>query len=250
MALPFLLSYFLIAVMENLTAIIRPWFNGKLLMKTPVFLSLALLFVFVVVVVRTYAEEVEYPMTLQFMIGEMVISNDDPRVSDGDYNLTLFGVAAQKPFYGEMSRVGIETGALFNWKSDTRAYAASSGSGGGTIAISVDINQFLFDYFFGGYVSLQPLKWFRLYVGAGPLLIYGSWETDEKDPTTSQVETKSESGFSAGVYARGGIDIIITENFILGAGIRGTKTGLSFNDTVGNVDVEGWQYFGVISFRF
>jgi hypothetical protein len=122
--------------------------------------------------------------------------------------------------------------------------------GGGTIAISVDINQFLFDYFFGGYVSLQPVKWFRLYVGAGPLLIYGSWETDEKDPTTSQVETKSESGFSAGVYGRGGIDIIISENFILGAGIRGTKTGLSFNDTVGNVDVEGWQYFGVISFRF
>jgi len=218
-------------------------------MKTPVFLSLAFLFVFVPGAVRAYDEDVERPIILQFMVGEMVISNDDPQVSNGDYNLTLFGVAAQKPFYGEMSRVGIETGALFNWKSDTRAYAASGG-GGGTIAISVDINQFLFDYFFGGYVSLQPVKWFRLYVGAGPLLVYGSWETDEKDPTTSQVETKSESDFSAGMYGRGGIDIIITENFILGAGIRGTKTGLSFNDTVGNVDVEGWQYFGVISFRF
>ena len=219
-------------------------------MKTPILLFLTLLFVFVASAIRTYAEEVEHPMTLQFMIGEMVISNDDPRVSGGDYNVTLFGAAAQKPFYGEMLRVGIETGGLFNWKSDTRAYAASSGSGGGTIAIAVDINQFLFDYFFGGYVSLQPFKWFRLYVGAGPLLIYGLWETDEKNPTTSQVETKSDSGFSAGVYGRGGIDIIISENFILGAGIRGTKTGLSFDDTVGNVDVEGWQYFGVISFRF
>jgi hypothetical protein len=236
--------------MENLMATIRPWANRRLLMKTPVLLSLVFLFVFVPGAVRTYAEDVERPIILQFMVGEMVISNDDPRISDGDYNLTLFGVAAQKPFYGEMSQVGIETGALFNWKSDVRAYAASSGSGGGTIAISVDINQFLFDYFFGGYVSLQPLKWFRLYVGAGPLLIYGSRETDEKDPTTSQVETKFESGFSAGVYGRGGIDIIISEDFILGAGIRGTKTGLSFNDTVGNVDVEGWQYFGVISFRF
>jgi hypothetical protein len=236
--------------MENLTAIIRPWFNGRLLMKTPVLLSLAFLFVFVSGSVRAYAEDVERPIICQFMVGEMVISNDDPRVSNGDYNLTLFGVAAQKPFYGEMARVGLETGALFNWKSDTRGYAASSGSGGGTIAISVDINQFLFDYFFGGYVSLQPLKWFRLYVGAGPLLIYGSREIDEQDPTTSQVETKSESGFSAGVYGRGGIDIIISEIFILGAGIRGIKTGLSFNDTVGNVDVEGWQYFGVISFRF
>ena len=179
-----------------------------------------------------------------------MISNDDSQVSDGDYNVTLFGVAAQKSFYGEISQFGIETGALFNWKSETRAYAASGGGSWGTIAISTDINQFIFDYFFGGYISLQPIKWFRLYAGIGPLLIYGSRETEEKNPATSQVETKSDSGFSAGVYGRGGIDIIITENFILGAGIRGTKTGLSFKDTVGHVDVEGWQYFGVISFSF
>ena len=218
-------------------------------MKTLVLLSLSFLFVFITAPVRTNAEEVERPIILQFMIGEMVISNNDLRVSDGDYNITLFGVAAQKPFYGEMTLVGIETGGLFNWKSETRAYAASGG-GGGTIAISADINQFLFDYFFGGYVSLQPLKWFRLYAGAGPLLIYGSREYEENDPNTFQTETKSDSGFSGGVYGRAGIDIIISENFILGANIRGIKTGLSFNDTVGNVDVEGWQYFGVISFRF
>jgi opacity protein-like surface antigen len=219
-------------------------------MKTPILLSLTLLFILVTGTVKTYAEEVDRPMILQFMVGEMVISNDDPQVSDGDYNVTLFGVAVQKSFYGEISKFGIETGALFNWKSETRAYAASGGGGGGTIAISTDINQFIFDYFFGGYVSLQPINWFRLYAGIGPLLIYGSRETEEKNPATSQDETKSDSGFSAGVYARGGIDIIITENFILGAGIRGIKTGLSFNDTVGNVDVEGWQYFGVISFSF
>ena len=219
-------------------------------MKTPILLSLTLLFIFVTGNAKTYAEEVERPMILQFMIGEMVISNNDPQVRDGDYNVTLFGVAAQKSFYGEISQFGIETGTLFNWKSETRAYAASGGGGGGTIAISTDINQFIFDYFFGGYISLQPIKWFRLYAGIGPLLIYGSRETEEKNPATSQVETKSDSGFSAGVYGRGGIDIIITENFILGAGIRGTKTGLSFNDTVGHVDVEGWQYFGVISFSF
>ena len=218
-------------------------------MKTLVLLSLSFLFVFITAPVRTNAEEVERPIILQFMIGEMVISNNDLRVSDGDYNITLFGVAAQKPFYGEMTLVGIETGGLFNWKSETRAYAASGG-GGGTIAISADINQFLFDYFFGGYVSLQPLKWFRLYAGAGPLLIYGSREYEENDPNTFQTETKSDSGFSGGVYGRAGIDIIISENIILGANIRGIKTGLSFNDTVGNVDVEGWQYFGVISFRF
>ncbi len=224
--------------------------HGRLLMKTFVFSFLALFFIFVMDPVKTYAEEVDRPTILQFMVGEMVISNDDPRVSDDDYNVTLFGVAAQKPFYGEISQFGIETGGLFNWKSETRAYAASGGGGGGTIAISTDINQFIFDYFFGGYASLQPIKWFRLYAGAGPLLIYGSRETEETDPATSQVETKSDSGFSAGVYGRAGIDIIITENFIIGASVRGIQTGLSFEDTVGDLDVEGWQYFGVISFRF
>jgi hypothetical protein len=109
-------------------------------MKTLVFSILAFLFICVSGVVKTYAEEDERPMLLQFMVGEMVISNDDPRVSDGDYNLTLFGVAAQKPFYGKLSRVGIETGAFFNWKSETRAFAASGAGGGGTIAISADIN--------------------------------------------------------------------------------------------------------------
>jgi hypothetical protein len=79
-------------------ATIRPWANRRLLMKTPVLLSLVFLFVFVPGAVRTYAEDVERPIILQFMVGEMVISNDDPRISDGDYNLTLFGVAAQSHF--------------------------------------------------------------------------------------------------------------------------------------------------------
>jgi opacity protein-like surface antigen len=197
-----------------------------------------------------FAQEDERPMTLQLMLGEMVIANDDPQISGGDYNITLFGAAAQKPFFGQLAQAGIETGLLLNWESETRAYAASGGGGGGTLAVSADINQFLADYFFGGYVSLQPIKWFRLYIGAGPLLIYASRETEETDPATSQVEKKSESGFSAGVYGRAGIDLIFADKFMLGAGVRGTQTGLSLNDTAGKVDVEGWQYFGVLSFRF
>ena len=197
-----------------------------------------------------FAQNTDRPLALQLMVGEMVISNDDPQVGGGDYEVTLFGAAAQKPFWGSRAQAGLEVGALLNWKSETRAYAASGGGGGGSLAVSVDIQQFLCDYFFGGYVSVQPLKWFRLYIGAGPLLIYGSRETDETDPATSQTEKKSESGFGAGVYGRGGIDIVFTKNFMLGAGVRGTQTGLSFSDTAGKVDVEGWQYFGVLAFRF
>lgn len=200
--------------------------------------------------VDSYAEEIDYPMVLQVMVGKMVISNDDPRVSGGDYDITLFGVAAQQPFGGSLFKYGIETGALFNWQSETRAYAASGGGGGGTLAIALDIQSFLFDYFFGGYVSFEPVKWLRLYLGAGPLIIYGTRETEQDDPNTQEVETRSESGLSAGVYGRTGVDLIFAEKIILSAGIRGTKTGLSFEETIGEVDVEGWQYFGGISFRF
>ncbi|MEW6672273.1 MAG: outer membrane beta-barrel protein [Thermodesulfobacteriota bacterium] len=197
------------------------------------------------------AEEAEQPLTLQLMVGEMVISNDDPQVSGGDYTITLFGAGAQQSFFGgNLAQAGIETGLLLNWKSETRDVSVSGGGGGGSLAVSVDINQFLFDYYFGAYGSIRPIKWLRLYVGAGPLLIYGQRETEETDPATAQVETKSESGFSAGVYGRGGIDFVFTENFMLGAGARATRTGLSFNDAAGKIEVEGWQYFGVMTFRF
>jgi opacity protein-like surface antigen len=218
--------------------------------RTFVFFGVAVLWVLAGTPADSLAEKAERPPTLQLMLGEMVISNDDPQVSGGDYNITLVGAAAQNPFYGNLAQAGIETGLLLNWKSETRAYSVSGGGGGGSLAVSVDINQFLFDYFFGGYVSLQPVKWFRLYIGAGPLLIYGSRETDETDPATSQTERKTESGFGAGVYGRGGVDIVFTETFMLGAGVRATRTSLSLNDTAGKVDVEGWQYFGVITFRF
>jgi hypothetical protein len=196
------------------------------------------------------AEDAARPLKLQLMAGQMVIANDDPQVSGGDYDITLVGVAAQKPFWGKWAQAGIEMGALFNWKTETRSYFVSGGGGGGTAAISADITQFLFDYFFGGYASLEPVKWLRLYAGAGPLLIIGSRTTEETDPATSETEEKSESDFSAGVYGRGGIDIIFSKNFMLGAGARYTQTGLSFSGPAGKLDVKGWQYFGIITFRF
>jgi len=199
---------------------------------------------------NSFAREDEQPVTVQVLFGEMVIANDDPQVGGGDYKITLFGAAAQGPFFGNTAQAGIETGLLLNWESETRAFAVSGGGGGGSLAVALHINQFLVDYSFGGYVSLQPIKWLRLYIGAGPLLIYGSRETEETDPATSQTEKKSESGFGAGVYGRTGIDLIFADKFMLGAGIRGTRSSLTFNDADGKVDVEGWQYFGVLSFHF
>ena len=52
-------------------------------------------------------------------------------------------------FFRGTFQYGFETGALFSIDSDVRNFAASSGSGGGTVAVSVDVNSFLIDYFDG-----------------------------------------------------------------------------------------------------
>lgn len=53
-----------------------------------------------------------------------------------------------------------------------------------------------------------------------------------------------------GLYARAGVDILLTETFGINAGARVTETTLSFEDTSGEVDLEGWQYSVGMTFRF
>ena len=134
-------------------------------------------------------------MVVQLTYGVMVIPNDDPLVSGDDYDISLLGVAAQKPFGGDLFKYGVETGAFFNWQSEIRSFAASGGGGGGSAAVAVDIHSFLFDFFGGGYVSVSPVKWLRLYLGGGPLLIYGYRTTEEDNPVVPGVTTGSESGY-------------------------------------------------------
>lgn len=175
--------------------------------------------------------------------GQMHIENDSPDVDGGDYKFNIFGADAQKPINSGKFRYGLETGVLFSVDSDLRHFSASSGSGGGSASVSIEINSFLIDYFFGGYLAVEPAKWLRLYAGAGPLLIWASRKTEPKDPVPDPYAYESESGLGAGVYARAGLDIFLTDNFGLNAGVRINKTTLSFEDPTGKVDVEGWQYY-------
>ena len=196
------------------------------------------------------SQEANELLTGHAYYGNMIIPNDDPDVKGGDYEVRFLGADAQKPFGGGTFKYGVETGAIFNLDSDVRSYSASSGGGGGQVTVSVDVNSLLFDYFFGGYLSFEPTKWLRLNVGAGPLLIFGMWETEPEASAPDDIFEESESGFGAGLYARAGIDIFLTERFGLHAGARISESSLSFEDTAGKVDVDGWQYYFGIAFRF
>lgn len=184
------------------------------------------------------------------MFGKMILVDDDGQLEDSDFDIPLVGVAAQKSFYGTLFKCGLEVGGLFNWQSEVRSYAISSGDSGGTAAVALDINAFLLDYFFGAYSSFEPANWVRLYLGAGPLLTYGSRKIESINPQTDEKETTSDSGFGVGVYTRLGLELIFTDKVIFGVGVRGTKTGLNLKDKTGDINIAGWQYVGGLSFRF
>lgn len=141
---------------------------------------------------------------------------------------------------------------LFSLDSSLRRLSASSGSGGGSASVSIDIRSLLVDFFFGGYVALEPVRWLRLYIGAGPLLIYGRREFEPEAPVPEPFsdETESDSSIGAGLYARAGIDILFTDYFGLNAGARITETTLRLEDTADKVDIEGWQHYAGLAFHF
>jgi hypothetical protein len=107
-----------------------------------------------------------------------------------------------------------------------------------------------YDFFFGGYLGVEPATWLRLYAGAGPLLIWGSRETETEATATEPVRNDSESGWGVGLYGRAGVDIIFAKIFGITACARVTETTISFDDTSGDIDLEGWQYCAGMSFRF
>jgi len=199
---------------------------------------------------KVLSQEAEGPLTGHVFYGNMEIANDDPDLEGGDYDFNIFGADVQKALGGGLFKYGIETGALFSMDSDVRRFSASSGSDGGKVSVAVDVNSFMLDYFFGGYLGFEPVKWLRLNAGAGPLIIWGSRETEPEASIPEEISANYESGFGVGLYARAGIDIFFTEKFGINAGARINETTLSFEDTAGKVDIEGLQYYFGIAFHF
>lgn len=199
---------------------------------------------------QAFSSEVQNMMVGHAFYGKMNIENTTSDVGGGDFVLNIFGADGQKPLGGDTFRYGWETGAFFSIDSDTRTWAASGGSGGGTVAVAVDVNSVMIDYFLGGYISIEPNKHFRLYAGAGPLGIWARRETEPEESAPDYITSSSESEFGAGLYARAGLDIFFNDQFGIFAGARITETTLTFEDDAGKVDLEGYQYYGGIAFRF
>ena len=223
----------------------------RLYMKTKQLVTLIICTAFCLLSVENgFSQEAKTPLFGHVFYGMMNIANNDPDVAEGDFDMPIFGVDAQKSLGGKIFTYGFETGALFSIDSDIRHFSASSGSGGGKAAVSVELNSFLIDYFAGGYLSFEPAKWLRLSVGAGPLLIWSQWETDPEASTADDAADQSDSGFGVGVYARAGLDLFVTETVGLTLGARINETTLRLQYATVEVEVEGWQYYCGLAFHF
>jgi len=198
----------------------------------------------------TKGKDTSQALAGQAFYGRMVVPNSNADLSGDDYEINFLGAAGQSPLGGETLKYGLEAGGVFSLDSSVRQLAASSGSGGGTVAVSVDINSLMIDFFGGGFVSFEPSERIRLSTGVGPLLIYASRETEPEVTVPEQVTVQSNSGFGAGLYARVGFDLFFTKKFGLHIGARRTATTLSFEDSTGEVSIEGWQYYAGLAFRF
>lgn len=188
------------------------------------------------------AEE-ETPLVCQIMVATLELEEEDSQVEDDTYDLTFFGVAAQKPFTNKSVTYGFETGTFFSLKADTRIVQASSGPSGGSLNVTFDNKLLVFDYFVGGYLGVSFAKRCRIYAGAGPLIIYGRRETDPEDDGSGAIQQETDSGLALGLYGRTGFEVSVTDVFMIGLGLRAITTGLEFDTPVGEIKVEGIQYF-------
>ena len=199
---------------------------------------------------NVFPQELKESLNGHVFYGMMNISNDDSNSEDEDLDISIFGADAQKALGGRVFKYGFETGLLFSIDTNVRSFFASSGNDGGKVAVSVDVNSLMFDYFAGGFLSFEPAKWFRFSLGAGPLIIWSFLETESEEPNSGEVTSQSDSGFGVGVYARAGVDIFVTQSVGLNIGTRINETTLSLKNSQGNIDVEGWQYYFGIALRF
>jgi hypothetical protein len=195
-----------------------------------------------------HAQNNDTSINCQVICSLMELDEDGQDLEKKNYDLIFFGAAAQKPFKKDVFEYGFETGADLSMKNDTNVLSYSAGSSGGNVRVEIDNKWFVFDYYGGGYIAANVANRLRLYAGAGPMLIYGSWEF-EPDDNDDQYEDNTESHLSAGIYGRAGLELTIIERMSIGAGVRGIASGLEFNDSPEKIKFEGPQIFFNVSFK-
>lgn len=155
-------------------------------------------------------------------------------------NLPVIGGGIQLKLAGEYVDFGVEGLLSFAFRSDVVAFAA--GGSGGFVAVDVDV--YVFDFFGGPFLSKAIGERTRIYAAAGPIMRYLEYSEDEDETDT---EADDETGFGAGVYARGGIEFLLPSGTLVGFGTRWSSAEVDLGDDFGDADLEDFQALITVS---
>lgn len=195
------------------------------------------------------------PADFQAFVGVLDLDDQQGRwedISDGDVevnfsNLISGGLEAEYVFYRGWVHVGLNPGGSLAFKSDdTRFFGGVTNETGGFLAVELDNTVFLAELHLGAYVRGRLHERVTAYAAAGPMVLYGYHEVDDESVDGGEenldLSDNDSSAFNIGYYGRAGIDFEFRQNQHFGLGVRYLASELDFDQTVGNIDIEGPQY--------
>jgi opacity protein-like surface antigen len=201
-----------------------------------------------------------YPRAISVFLGAMEVDDQSVRLEDpafaGDADLDFStlpggGIVVEMPFGGSQLETGIEVGAGIAWRNDDVDVAAASINGNTAVRVDIDNSFLLADLGMGVYTRVHLGPGASIYAGGGPAVVYGRHEVGDEtvEPlpanggTTIVLENDEGSDFNVGYYARAGIDFEWQGGYRMGIGARWLGAELTFDDTLGETDIEGVFYF-------
>ena len=150
---------------------------------------------------------------------------------------------------GQRFQYGLECSFLLGFRLDSVNYASAGGNG---LYISLSTSMWMFDLAGGVYASVFVDKGqkVRIYGGAGPLMTYADYKTDQDFSNDEPNQSTHESAFGLGVYARTGFEFRIHQRGMLGLGARGTWSSVDFSNIGGSSELVGIAAFATYTAGF
>jgi hypothetical protein len=174
-------------------------------------------------------------------------SSDDPGAytTNDLSSMPFLGVGGQYAFSEGNSHFGLDGTILVGWRSRDSSVSA----GNGQAEVKLDTDLWLIDLAMGVYAQTIFGDHWRLYVAAGPLMLFGEYsaEAEEKDlevtPTEERDSSSSDSGFGIGGYARAGLEYRLANHAFMGLCVRALDTNLEFAGALDDSGLSGIQGF-------
>lgn len=207
---------------------------------------------------NSFAQNPLHPATLQVFIGALELDDQSGQwsdLADGTIEaafdtLPNLGLEAEFPMHQGWLHWGVNTGGSLAYKeSGIQFYGTRSASGN---RVELDNSLLLAEVHLGGYLRGRLHPQVTTYAAAGPMLLYSVHEVEEQRvrdadgnllaDETALAGNPDASSFDIGYYARAGVDFEFRQGHHLGVGLRYTSGTMDFDDTIGNLDLDGSQF--------